>query len=227
MNFIWFVVFGIVVFLMSLICYEKFRATTLYALAIGGAVNANFFHAGIYPIECFGLPFGIDSIIYSLFLFCVFVMFVKVNKREAYILSFSSIVAIMFSAFMQLVSDLFSEGFTAGAWQTFATFLVSSVASLIAVWLMIECLDYLKKKNINSYLLLIFGMVVATFVNSVIYYPLATLINSVPDNMLQLLLASVIGKLISIILGLFVFYLINKVEVVIEKRGVSLNKEKE
>ena len=87
--------------------------------------------------------------------------------------------------------------------------------------------NYENAKNINSYLLLIFGMVVATFVNSVIYYPFATLINSVPDNIVQLLLTSVIGKLISVILGVFTFYLMNKVEVVIEKRGVSLNKEKE
>ena len=49
MNFVWFLIFGLIVFLMSLICYESFRSTTLYALAIGGAVNANFFHAGNYP----------------------------------------------------------------------------------------------------------------------------------------------------------------------------------
>ena len=225
MNFIWFLVFGLIVFLMSLICYESFRSTTLYALAIGGAVNANFFHAGIYPIECFGLPFGIDSIIYSLFIFCVFVMFIKVSKREAYILSFSSIIAIMFSASMQLVSDLFKEGFTTGAWQTFATFLVSSFASLVAIWVMLEFLDFLKKKNVNTYLLLIIGMSIATFINSLIYYPFATLINSVPDNIVQLLLTSVIGKVISIIFGLLSFYLINRVELTLEKRSKTEDKK--
>jgi hypothetical protein len=194
-------------------------------LAIGGAVNANFFHAGIYPIECFGLPFGIDSIIYSLFIFCVFVMFIKVSKREAYILSFSSIIAIMFSASMQLVSDLFKEGFTTGAWQTFATFLVSSFASLVAIWVMLEFLDFLKKKNVNTYLLLIIGMGVATFINSLIYYPFATLINSIPDNIVQLLLTSVIGKVISIIFGLLSFYLINRVEFIIEKRRKTEDKK--
>ena len=226
MNFIWFLIFGLVVFLMSLICYEKFRSTTLYALAIGGAVNANFFHAGITPIECFGLPFGLDSIIYSLFVFCVFVMFIKVNKKEAYILSFSSIIAIMFSATMQLVSDLFSQGGTSEVWQTFATFLVSSFASLVAVWVMIECMDFFKKKNMNSYLLLICGMLIATFINSLIYFPFATLINSVPDNIIDLLLTSFIGKMISIVFGLFAFYLINKVEVVIAKRTADTNKDK-
>ena len=124
----------------------------------------------------------------------------------------------MFSASMQLVSDLFKEGFTTGAWQTFATFLVSSFASLVAIWVMLEFLDFLKKKKVNTYLLLIIGMSVATFINSLIYYPFATLINSVPDNIVQLLLTSVIGKVISIIFGVLSFYFINRVEFIIEKR---------
>ena len=97
MNFIFFVILGISLFLLSMVGYKKFRTTTLYALAIGGAVNANFFHAGNYPINCFGLPFGLDSIIYSLFTFCVIIMFFKSNKKDAYILTLSSIIAIIFS----------------------------------------------------------------------------------------------------------------------------------
>ena len=72
MNLLYFILFGLFIFLCSLIGGKKYRSTTLYALAIGGAVNANFFHAGFYPIDIFGLSFGIDSIIYSLFIFCSF-----------------------------------------------------------------------------------------------------------------------------------------------------------
>ena len=82
MEFGLFILFSIIIFLLSLVSYEKFRSTTLYALAIGGAVNANFFYAGNYPIFCFGIPFGIDSIIYTLFLFCVLLMFLKEGKKE-------------------------------------------------------------------------------------------------------------------------------------------------
>lgn len=224
MNFLWFLIFSLIVFLMSLICYESFRTTTLYALAIGGAVNANFFHAGNYPIMCFGLPFGIDSIIYSLFTFCIVIMLLKTNKKEAYILSFSSIIAIMFSASMQLVSNLFTSGSTAIAWQTFLTFTVSAIASLIAIWAMIEIINYLKKKNANEYILLILGMLIATFINSLIYYPLATIINKVPENIIQLSMTSIIGKLIAVVLGILAFYLMNKIEKVIKNRNSQKSK---
>lgn len=224
MNIIYFLLFSIIIFLSSLICYENFRTTTLYALSIGGAVNANFFHAGNYPIMCFGLPFGIDSIIYSVFVYCVILMFLKANKREAYILTFSSVIAIMFSAFMQLIADLFTIGSCFAVWKTFLNFLVSSVSSLIGVWIMIEVLSRLKEKNINEYWLLLIGMFIVSLVNSLIYYSIATSINGTPENILTLLLASFIGKIIALICSIGAFYLTNKLEQFMQNR--SQNKSK-
>lgn len=208
MNFILFLFFSISIFLLSLVGYKKYRSTTLYALAIGGAVNANFFHAGKYPIDCFGLPFGIDSIIYTLFAFCVIVMLLKEDKKSAYLLAISSIIAIMFSAFMQLISDLLSFGNYDSVWQTFGTFLVSSIASVIAIVAMLETISRLKNK-VNEYVLLIIGLLMATIINSLIYTPLTTLINGTPDNILTLLLTSFIGKIIASACGIFTLFLIN------------------
>lgn len=218
MNLIYFLLFSIIIFLLSLVCYEKFRSTTLYALSIGGAVNANFFHAGNYPIMCFGLPFGIDSIIYSVFAYCVILMFLKLNKREAYILTFSSVIAIMFSALMQLVADLFTIGSCFLVWKTFLNFFVSSIASLIAVWIMLEVLNRLKKKNINDYVLLIVGMLIVSLVNSLIYYSIVTWINGTPENILTLLLTSFIGKVIALACSIGALYLTNKIEKVIARK---------
>lgn len=212
MNFIYFILFSLIVFSLSLIAYKKFMSTTLYALAIGGIVNANFFHAGNYPINCFGLPFGIDSIIYSLFAFCVVIMFLKTNKHEAYVLSFSSIIAIMFSACMQLVANLFTHGSTAAVWKTFATFSISAAASVIAICIMIEILSKLKDKNINQYVFVLIGMLIITIINSIVYYPLATLINGTPSNIWTLLLTSLIGKIIAIGCGLLTLFFISKIE---------------
>jgi len=119
MNFVLFIIFSLTVFLISLVGYKNFRSTTLYALAIGGVVNANFFHSVNYPINCFGLPFGIDSVIYTLFIFCVVVMYIKEGKKEAYTLAISSIIAIMFSALMQLIAQLLSKGSTLIVWKSF------------------------------------------------------------------------------------------------------------
>ena len=212
MNFILFLILCISLFLLSMVGYKKFRATTLYALAIGGAVNANFFHAGNYPINCFGLPFGLDSIIYSLFTFCVIIMFFKSNKKDAYILTFSSIIAIIFSACMQLFADLFTVGSSLQVWINFINFIVSSVASIIAIWAMLEIINKLKQKGLNPYILLTLGMLIVAIINSSIYYTAATLINGMPENMLQLLLTSFIGKTIALLCAVGTFYLMNKLE---------------
>ena len=211
MNFVFFVIFSLAVFLASLICYKKYRSTTLYALAIGGVVNANFFHAGNYPINCFNLPFGIDSIIYTLFVFCVVVMFIKDGKKQAYLLAFSSIIAIMFSATMQLISDLLSFGSSADVWTTFLTFCISSIASVISIVVMIEILNKLKPKT-NSYVLLIVGIAVVAILDTIIYYPLATLINGVPENIFILLLTSILGKLIALGCGMLSLFFMNIIE---------------
>ena len=192
--------------------YKKFRTTTLYALAIGGAVHANFFHAGYYPIDCFGLPFGIDSIIYSLFIFCVMIMFFKANKKEAYILTLSSIIAIVFSSCMQLFVDLVTKGSSLEIWITFFTFTISSAASIIAIWIMLEISQKLQQKGLNQYVILVLGMLIAAIVNSSIYYTASTLINGVPENILLLLQTSVIGKLIALACSLGTFFLMNKIE---------------
>ena len=212
MNFVFFLLFCITLFLLSTVGYKKFRATTLYALAIGGAVNANFFHAGNYPIICFGLPFGIDSIIYSLFTFCVLVMFFKANKKEAYVLTISSIIAIVFSSCMQLFVDLLTVGSSLKVWITFFNFSISSIASIIAIWAMLEIIAKLKQKGLNQYVLLVLGMFIVSIINSGIYYTSVTLINGVPENILQLLLTSFIGKMIALICSLGTFFLMNKIE---------------
>lgn len=201
-------IFSVCVFICSLIGGKRFRSTTLYALAIGGVVNANFFHAGNYPIYCFGLPFGIDSIIYTLFIFCVVVMFLKQGKGQAYLLAVSSIVAIFFSAVMQLVADIMSNGSTREVWLTFIYFLVSALASVVAIITMLELLDKLKSK-FNQYCLLIIGVVLATIIYTCIYYPLTLAIYGLPSNILNMILVSFIGKFIAVLCSLLAFKLIN------------------
>ncbi len=211
MNFIWFILVCVAVFLSVLLGGRKYRSTALYALAIGGVVNANFFHAAAYPIDCFGLPFGIDSIIYTLFVFCVIVMLLKSSKKEAYILADSSIIAIMFSALMQLFADLLSKGSTVSVWNTFLLFVTSSVASTIAIIVMVEVLSRLIKK-LNPYVLMILGIVIATLINSIIYYPVSMIISGTPANIGILLLTSLIGKGLALGMAVFTLWLINVVD---------------
>ena len=150
MKFALYILFGLVLFLISVCGFKKYRNKSLFALAIGGVVNANFFHAGSYPIEMFGLPFGIDSIIYTLFVYCVIVMYFYDGKKSANVLAFSSIIAIVFSALMQLASDLFAFGSSIDAWKVFFTFMASVVASVVAIIVVLEVLDRIKNKVNNK-----------------------------------------------------------------------------
>lgn len=211
MNFFIFCLCGLVIFFSLLLGGKKYRSTALYALAIGGVVNANFFHAGSYPINCFGLPFGIDSIIYTLFVFCVIVMFIQETKSSAYLLGVSSIIAIVFSALMQLISDILSKGSSAIVWNSFLSFMISAFASVIAIIIMLEILNKIKNK-VNNYFLIIIGIIITTVINSFIYYPLSILLSGVPENIWILLLTSFLGKFIAMLFSLVTYFLITRID---------------
>ena len=207
--FFLYIMFGVAVFLLTLIGYKNYKITTLYALAIGGIVNANFFHAGNYPIEFFGLPFGLDSIIYTLFIFCVFLMYIKEGRKQGYLLAISSVLAIIISAALQLFADLFTKGFNVESFRIFGIFFVSAFATMVSIIILIELLEKIKGK-INQYLLLLISMLIVSFVNTLIYCPLVELISDPISNIYQLLLTSLIGKCIAIGCSFIPFYLINK-----------------
>ena len=209
MNVLYLIIFGICCFLCVLIGGKKYRTTTLYALAIGGAVNANFFNAITYPIKCFNLPFGIDSIIYTLFIFCVILMYFHEGKKSAYVLTISSIVAIMFSAVMQVVAILLTKGSSAVVWLNFADFVISSVSSLLAIYVMINILELFKNQKINKYIVIVIAIVVASVINSGFYFGLSSIESGGIYNLGKMLLASLIGKTFSLLCALGVFCLLN------------------
>lgn len=218
LNFVLFLLFGFCIFSLSLIGFKNYRSTTLYALAIGGVVNSNFFHAGIYPIDCFGLPFGIDSILYTLFAFCVMVILIKENKKSAYLLAFSSIIAILFSAVMQLTADLLSNGSSQSVWISFGSFCISVLASAVAVITAVEVVERIKLCR-NQYLCMIYGIVITTTINSGIYYSLSPLIGAASSGIGVLLITSFIGKAISLGYSLLILYFMVSIEKRIAKKN--------
>ena len=152
------------------------------------------------------------------FVFCVMVMLIKENKKSAYLLVFSSIIAIVFSAGMQLFADLFSKGSSKASWITFATFCISVFASAVAVIAAVEFLIRIKN-HINQYLLMICGISIITIIDGIIYYPLISAVCSTSGGMGELSLTSFIGKAISLGYGLLMLYFIN----CIEKRVIRKN----
>lgn len=215
MNLLFFVLFAVGIFACSLIGYKKFFSTTLYALAIGGVVNSNFFNSLNFPIDIFGLPFGIDSIIYTLFTYCVILMYLRNGKKQAYYLSVSSVVAIVLSAVFELAANLLHGNISEVAiWNKLFIFLFSAIASIISI---LACIDLLhifeRKRKRNEYLLMTSGILIATLLNTLIYFPLSGLVTNLSEyNIGLLLLTSFIGKGIALLCALLMLFLLRLID---------------
>lgn len=216
MNLLWFSLFGISMFMCTLIGFKKYHNTTLYALAIGGVVNSNLLTAYTYPIDIFGLSFGIDSIIYTLFVYCVVLMYLKEGKKSAYLLGISSIIAIMFSALMQFVGDSLSDKVISfDTLNTFGYFIIASFSSLVAIICMLEALDRFKKFKLfnNPYVVSIVGIIICTFVNFSIYYGTIVLfIGRTGTYLWELLLTSYLGKTYALLCSIIALYFYFKIK---------------
>ena len=199
MNLLFFILFALLLFLSIFLGGKKFRTSALYALAIGSCVNANFFNAQKFPIDIFNHTFGIDSILFTLFIFCVIVLIFEQGKKQAYILGFSSIIAIMLCAVFDVVARSLSEGYKSSNWIIFNDFLISSLVSVFVVVITIELVCFLRTKSIikNDYLLLIIGLINAVLVNSPLYYLGEALAHQQKIDILEPLITSWIGEIIS------------------------------
>lgn len=208
MNFVLFLLFGAGVFSLALIGHKKYHNTTLYALAIGGVVNSNYFHSGNYPIDCFGLPFGIDSLIYILFAFCVIVMLLNDSKKSAYLLAISSIIAIMFSALMELSARLLAGEALGAAWEIFQSFAISAFASVVAIVVAVEAIERLKKKY-NPYACMALGIGMIAVINSGIDYLTTAIVKGATETVWIYALTAFMGRGIALVYSLVTLKILN------------------
>lgn len=206
MKFILYLLFGLGMFSLSLVAHKKYHHTTLYALAIGSVVNANYFPSTHFPIICFGLPFGIDSVIYGLFTFCVLFMLLQQGKKSAYLLAISSLVAVLFSATMELAAVLFASGSSVALWSSMGNFLASALASALGTVIAVEVIHLLKSRW-NPYLCLALGMGILCLVNGLLHYPLYFLLFPQAE-VWPYVASSAAGKAISIVFGIAAFKLL-------------------
>ena len=214
MNLLYLVLLAIVVFLATLICFERKSvwSTIIAALGIGGIVNANFFNASDYPIDVFGWDFGIDSIIFTLFIFTVILKFLYQGKKEAYIFTFSAVAAVMFAAVYEVVAKAFTVGHSEEIWRHFGGFIISIVATIAACSAIIEIMDLLRKKSkIHDFWSVLIGLIVATLVNSTIYYGLYSVVTNT-ELVIELVYTSYFGKLIAIAFAMMSFGFMKLIE---------------
>lgn len=220
MNLLYYTLAAIVFFLITIILFEKRNiwSTIVSSLGIAGVVNANFFHSGNYPIDVFGLNFGVDAIIYTLFIYTIILNFFYFGKKSAIIYTFSGAAAVFLAGVIELIAVAFSSGHSIEAWAEFGGFAISALATIAAGVCAVLLIDFLKKKfKIHNMFLIIIGIVLATIVNTLIYYSLTPLILKHEFDII-LILTSFIGKFISLACACGSYGLIILIERCIKKK---------
>ena len=143
---------------------------TLISVAIGCAISANIYTSESVPVVHGGLIFGIDSILYSLFICAVIYKAKDYSIKDAKDMTISTIIAILVSALIELFATWSYTGLGKGAFNIFLGYLFSAVGSLAGVWLMFHSFEWAIKKGFNQYLNILVCILIASFVNSMVYY---------------------------------------------------------
>ena len=134
--------------------FRQYRdVDTLVLVAIGTAINANIYNAITMPLRAFGMTFGIDSILYTLFMFTIYLRAKDHSPAEARAMAVTTIEAILVSAVIEFFSRALHDGGISRAhWIVLSNYAVSSFVSLLCVRLMLCAMKAFYR--LNKYALL-------------------------------------------------------------------------
>lgn len=207
-SILFFSIFIIVCFLIVAVAIRFFPKDATFTIAIGAVIGANIYTALTYPIEMFGITFGIDSIVYTLFLFCLLLMHESYGKKSMRVVLYTALFSIFFTAFLFFMGNLSQGGYSNALLVTFLSYIFSIVGTFCAAWVMIWLYDKFKYAGLNVYINFLIVILLASLVNTVIYFGLSFLIaGQVVENFVLLMAGSYIGKFVASLLCLVVFAL--------------------
>lgn len=186
----------------------------LIAVAIGCACNANYYTPLNMPIVLGPITFGIDSLLYTLFIFTIVIKALKDSVKSAKIMTITAVVAIMISGIIEFSANIsFNGGFKMEYLLSLGKYAFSVIGTLLGVWLMLLIYDKGLKnvKHHVSYLTIFIGITVACLLNANIYYAFVVVIEGgIRDNSLSILLGNYIGKLFCILLAMLSYFVYDK-----------------
>jgi hypothetical protein len=201
------ILFTFIMFTIFITTRKMFGKNALFVIGIGSVIGANLYNANDFPIVIGNLVFGIDSVIYTLFVFSILSMYIEYGMQSMRDALYSAAGSIVLTGLLSFSGYYFQSGITNAMVLNFCSYLFSLMGTIIAIELMIWLFKRLKPK-INVYLNIAIGLILATLVNSIIYYGLSILfIGSTSQVFLQALIGSYIGKGFCIILCLIAFYI--------------------
>lgn len=164
------IIFMFIAFGLTTLFRRWIDIPTLVAVAIGCAVNANIFNPLTAPIEVGPFAFSIEIVLYTLFMYTIIVRVLDYGQKAAKTMTFTSIAAIIISAFIELVSNLMTKGFTADSFKIFSYYLFSSIGTIAGAWLMIFITIKCQKKNVSSYIIIPIAIIASSIVHAIFFY---------------------------------------------------------
>lgn len=179
----------------------------LFTIAIGFAVNANIFNGGTAPITVGGFVFSVDSILYTGFMFAIMICAHEYGFKKARVLTYTSIAAILISAVIEIMANISAFGYQPEFLYAFLGYIFSAIGTFLGVWFMLAVYKILEKKKANEYFNFLVCILIASVINTTIYYMGTILVTGhLLDNMMPILLGSYIGKIFCILLCQIVFF---------------------
>lgn len=205
MAFVYLLVMAVISFGLWMIGEPFFKKDTYYTLAIGGAIGSNVFNISVYGFSFGNIVFGVDSIVYTLFVFCVVSCLAKYGKKEAFRLTLNTMAAIFVSGIITLIASWATVGMSFAVVWNFISFIISILATFAAIWVAILVFKKLEGKW-NIYLNVLLFLIIASLVNSIIYFGVVAICNGgFASNFGYIMAGSYIGKGIALVFAMIVF----------------------
>lgn len=225
---LWFLaVVGILLFALLTLCRRWYDYSMLFTFAIGFAVNANIYNSVSSPVEFYKLIFAIDSILYTGFAFTIIICAKEYGVKKAKILTLSAIAAVILSAIIELFASISSFGFDSNYFKAFFGYVASAIGTFVGFYFMIYLFDKFMKKNTNIYFSMFICVLVASIINSTIYYSYSLIVYQDFTNFLYILLGSYLGKLFAINLGMLSYYINTHLWIPLDLKNRDLGLENE
>ena len=210
MSFALLIIFMFLAFGLTTLFRRWIDIPTLLAVAIGCAVNANIFTPINAAIEVGPLTFSIEIVLYTLFMYTIMVRILDYGYSDAKRMTFTSVAAIIISAFIELVAKLMISGFTTQTFKEFSYYLFSSIGTIIGVWVMVLITINCRKKNISSYIIIPLGIIASSIIHSIFFFGGMALVNlDFTIYSAYKALGTIIGKGVCVLLSILCYF-INK-----------------
>ena len=211
MSFALLIIFMFVAYGLTTLFRRWIDIPTLLAVAIGCAVNANIFTPLNSGIEVGPLTFSIEIVLYTLFMYTIMVRILDYGYSAAKRMTFTSIAAIIISAFIELVANLMIHDFNVETLKLFSYYLFSSVGTIVGVWVMIFITILCRKKNVSCYLIIPFGIIASSIIHSIFFFGGIALVNwDFTMYPIQKAVGTIIGKGVCVLLSILCYFINQK-----------------